>query len=150
MDNIFKNTHQFKKPISLYDDESSDDEENDVVFVPQQSNKRKSLPQMNSISKAKGYSGVPSFKTKMKPMPSLITAGRVNNNPNNYSRGDLMMSQVPGLTPIDRSKFFNFDTFRKKREAFNGTGHRVGTAGSSFGSRVSGFNFFFIYFKIHF
>lgn len=150
MDNNSKVFQQpYKKPIDFYDDDLSDDEDNDVVFMPQQHppTTRKTLPNINAINKMKGYS-VPSFKTKMKPIPSLIsTAGRVNNNPNNYSRGDLMLSQVPGLTPIDRSKFFSFDKFRPKqgkREAFNGTGHRIGTASSSFGSRVSGFSFYFI------
>lgn len=160
MDNNSKVFQQpYKKPIDFYDDDLSDDEDNDVVFMPQQHppTTRKTLPNINAINKMKGYS-VPSFKTKMKPIPSLIsTAGRVNNNPNNYSRGDLMLSQVPGLTPIDRSKFFSFDKFRPKqgkREAFNGTGHRIGTASSSFGSRVSGFFFYilflaFLFIKLH-
>lgn len=141
MDNFSKNPQQFKKPIYVDDEYSDDDDENDVVYVP---TSRKTLPNMNQLNKQKA--GSPSFKTKMKPIPSLISTGRTNNNPNNYSRGDLMLSQVPGLKPIDRSKFFNLNTFRpkhqSKRENFNGTGHRVGTGGSSFGSKVSGFFFY--------
>lgn len=134
-------TQQLKKPNICIDDEYSDDDENDVVYVPPN---RKSLPNMNQFNKQKGYNS-PSFKTKMKPVPSLISTGR-NNNPNNYSRRDLIMSQVPGLKPIDRTKFFDYDTFRPKHQSrienFNGTGHRVGTSGSSFGSRDRVSDFF--------
>lgn len=144
MDNYGKNTQQFKKPSVQYvvDDElSDDDEENDVVYVPPS---RRTLPNMNSI-KLKGCSNVPSFKTKMKPIPPLISTTTTKMNPNNYSRGNLMLSQVPGLTPIDKTKFFSWDSFRpreqiKNRSIFNGTGNKIG---GCFSSKVS---FFFQYF----
>lgn len=130
-----ENTH-FKKPQSHYvDDEFSDDEDDEPVYVPPS---RRTLPNMNSISKIKGYNHQQplSFKTTMKPIPALISTGRNNVNPSNLSRGNLMLSQVPGLKPIDSSKFFSFESFQRKnksnRSIFNGTGNKVGTRVSAF------------------